>query len=272
MRRAGIKLFLIFYALDKPLDLQILHLPTGILFLVHLALQFHFLSHLLLDDLWIFDLRDLAAVIHEHLIPALALAAVYVARSMAAALDNAPGSADPTRHHLSRRVVVCRSFVLGIKQDRGSEDHREQDYTSFHHKYLRKWLANPSFDVGIQRGVVTGKPVTLNQFSCNPRCSTRHICKNGEIVIGQRRKILFPLRQFLGIASGFPMTRFPDAPMSLLKHQFEIDEPNLVIRHTRDFAETGFKIKPSGASLSVKRVKTYCIGWPGPGHRFRFLE
>jgi hypothetical protein len=142
MRRAGIKLFLIFYALDKPLDLQILHLPTGILFLVHLALQFHFLSHLVPDDLWIFDLRDLSAVIHEHLIPALALAAVYVARSVAAALDNAPGSADPTRHHL-RCVVVCRSFVLGIKQDRGSENHREQHYASFKHKYLPKGAYQP---------------------------------------------------------------------------------------------------------------------------------
>jgi len=89
-----------------------------LLILTHVAFHFHFLSHFALDHLWIADLGDLAIVLHEHSI-ATFVSAISVTGRLAAALTDASGIADHTRH--LRGLVL-----LGIEQGKRSQNDREQ--------------------------------------------------------------------------------------------------------------------------------------------------
>src|SRR5262249_3848327 len=118
-------------------------------FFVHPAFRFHLLSHLALGHIGIADLGNLAVLAHKHRIPTLvASSAVRVAAGVAGGLGDARGRADPARH-LHGRVV------LGIEQEQGSDDNREQHSVSFHAMYLQRRGREPNHcDVRHASGVV----------------------------------------------------------------------------------------------------------------------
>src|SRR5262249_44632930 len=91
---------------------------------VHLALRFDLLPHLALDHIWIAYLGDLAVVLHEDRISAL-VGAIGVAGGMPGSLGDAGGIAYPATHFLGW-------VVLGMKQDQGTQNDREEYGASFH--------------------------------------------------------------------------------------------------------------------------------------------
>jgi hypothetical protein len=101
-----------------------------LLILAHVAFHFNFLSHFAFDHLWIADFGNLAIVLNEHSIPTF-VSAVSVTGRLAAALTDACGIADHTRH-------LHGVVLLGIKHSKRSQNDREQENASFHLKYLQR--------------------------------------------------------------------------------------------------------------------------------------
>src|SRR5215469_16813910 len=98
--------------------------------LTHFGFHFHLRSHVALDYIWITDFCNFPAVLHEHRISAL-VGAIGVAGGVPRGLSDAGGIANPTSH-------LDGLVVLGVEEDQGSKDDREQHGASFHLEYLRR--------------------------------------------------------------------------------------------------------------------------------------